>query len=331
MKPLLLASAIAFSSIFAVPYSYSADNTANFSAVSEWLIATMRTKFYHPAELDNNEAFKRIEEAVIELGENASSADEFLTGFNDLWRGGPFSHVRLMRGVPVAVSNTPSNVQRAGDDPVMLAWEGSTAILTVDTMSGTSEKIDAAYDEIVAAGAQKLIIDLRRNSGGAFGVLPLVGHLISEPIDAGVFVTNQWYEDHDGPPGMADFPSATPCICTDEGFLPDMQTRALTSYRIDPMQPLFEGPVIVLTSAVSISAAEIAADALLATGRATLIGEKTLGLLLQPQRFEGPGGFVLRWPIGDYLSVKNGRIEGNGVSPDIVVDADQALKVARGL
>jgi hypothetical protein len=33
----------------------------------------------------------------------------------------------------------------------------------------------------------------------------------------------------------------------------------LTSYRIDPLQPLFQGPVLVLTSGRSISAAEVAA------------------------------------------------------------------------
>ena len=34
------------------------------------------------------------------------------------------------------------------------------------------------------------------------------------------------------------------------------------------------------------------------------------------------------WPIGDYRTVKNGRIEGVGVTPDIAVAADKALEVA---
>ena len=100
----------------------------------------------------------------------------------------------------------------AGDSAVTLAWEGAAAILTVNTMSGadTIEKINSAYAEIAAHGDKRLIIDLRRNSGGAFAVVPLVGHLISKPIDAGVFVSSMWYRTHDKPPGPADFSSATP-------------------------------------------------------------------------------------------------------------------------
>jgi hypothetical protein len=34
------------------------------------------------------------------------------------------------------------------------------------------------------------------------------------------------------------------------------------------------------------------------------------------------------WPIGDYRTVKNGRIEGVGVTTDIAVTADRAVAVA---
>ena len=113
-------------------------------------------------------------------------------------------------------------------------------------------------------------------------------------------------------------------------FQSDVLTRPLTSYRIDPMQPLFQGPVFVLTSARSISAAEIAADALKSIGRAKIIGEKTPGAVLSSKLFDIPGGFHLRVPIADYYSIKNGRLEGFGVTPDIPVSADQALEAALG-
>ena len=182
----------------------------------------------------------------------------------------------------------------------------------------TIKAIDTAYGEIVARKAEKLIIDLRRNGGGAFAVVPLIGHLIDKPIDAGVFVVGSWYADHQKPPGPADFPSATPWRgYSVRAFQADVLTRPLTSYRIDPMKPLFQGPVFVLTSARSISAAEIAADALKSIGRATIVGEKTPGVVLSSKLFDIPGGFHLRVPIADYYSIKNGRLEGVGVTPDI--------------
>jgi carboxyl-terminal processing protease len=216
---------------------------------------------------------------------------------------------------------------------VSLTWKGTAAILTVNTMMGadTIEAIDAAYSEIVARKARKLIIDLRRNDGGAFAVVPLIGHLIDKPIDAGVFVVGSWYVDHQRPPGPADFPSAKPWRgYSVRAFQADVLTRPLTSYRIDPMQPLFQGPVFVLTSARSISAAEIAADALQSIGLAKIIGEKTPGVVLSSKLFDIPGGFWLRVPIADYYSIRNARLEGSGVTPDISVSADQALDVALG-
>jgi carboxyl-terminal processing protease len=305
--------------------------STNFREAAESINETIRANHYHRAELDSD-AYRQIETDVIALGEKATSADELMSGFNAIWRKGPFSHVGLQKAQESAEDRSARlDTILAGDGAVTLAWKDSTAILTVNTMSGTDtiKAIDAAYGEIVARQAGKLIIDLRRNGGGAFAVVPLVGHLIDKPIDAGVFVVGSWYADHQKPPGPADFPSADPWRgYSVKAFQNDVLTRPLTSYRIDPMQPLFHGPVVVLTSARSISAAEIAADALKSIGRAKIIGEKTPGVVLSSKVFDIPGGFHLRVPIADYYSIKNGRLEGFGVTPDIAVSADQALEFA---
>lgn len=315
-------------------YSHVSGQAADFRAAADLINHTIRANHYHPTELDSD-VYRQIEEKVVALGDKATSADEFMTGFNSIWQSGPFSHVALLRAEETAQERYARlDTLIVGDGAVSLVWDETTAILTVNTMSGadTIEKIEAAYDEIAARGAAKLIIDLRRNIGGAFAVVPLVGHLINKPIDAGVFVSGLWYDGHDEPPRPADFPSATPWRgYSVQAFQADMLSRSLTSYRIDPMQPLFSGPVVVLTSARTISSAEIAADALKAAGRATIIGEKTPGVLLSSRRFDVPGGFHLMVPIADYYSIENGRIEGVGVTPDMPVDADQALEVALDL
>ncbi|MBB6093301.1 hypothetical protein HNQ60_002179 [Povalibacter uvarum] len=295
---------------------------------------TIRASHFRPAELDSD-AFRRIERDTIALGERATSDDEFIKGFGAIWRDAPFSHVGLRKAEePAADRIARLDTSQAGPDAVSLAWRDSTAILTVNTMNGvdTIKAIDAAYGEIVSRKAGRLIIDLRRNTGGAFAVVPLVGHLIEKPIDLGVFVTASWYDDHKRPPGPDDFSSARPWLgYSVSSFQADVMTRPLTSYRIEPMQPHFQGPVIVLASARSISAAEIAADALQSTGRAKIVGEKTPGICLSSKLFDIPGGFHLRVPIADYYSIRGGRLEGVGVVPDISVRADDALELALGL
>lgn len=306
----------------------------DFRAAAESINQLVRANHYSATELDTD-AYRQIERQVIALGATATSTDEFMNGFNALWRKGPFSHVGLRRAEePAADRIARLDTLIAGDDAVTLSWKDDNAILTVNTMSGadTIEKIDAAYAEIVSRGAKKLIVDLRRNSGGAFAVVPLVGHLIDRPVDAGVFVSGMWYRTHDRPPGTSDFPSATPWRgYSVKAFQSDVLTRPLTSYRIDALQPRFAGRVFVLTSARSISAAEIAADVLKSTGRATIVGEKTPGAVLSSKLFDVAGGLHLRVPIADYYSIANGRIEGVGVTPNVPVAADRALEVALGL
>jgi len=311
--------------------SIASGQGSNFRDSAVAINETIRANHYHPTELDSDR-YRQIERDVIALGEQATSADEFIDGFKAIWRKGPFSHVGLQKAQePAAERIAKLDTLIVGPDAVKLAWQGATAILTVATMNGadTIEAIDTAYGEIAARKAEKLIIDLRGNSGGAFAVVPLVGHLIDKPIDAGVFVVGSWYSDHAKPPGPADFPSAKPWRgYSVKEFQADVLTRPLTSYRIDPMRPLFQGPVLVLTSARSISAAEIAADALKSIGRAKIVGEKTPGIVLSSKVFDIPGGFHLRVPLADYYSIRNGRLEGAGVTPDIAVSADAALGVA---
>ena len=324
---LILLLFVSATSLLPISARIFAADEPDLAATAASLLATMRANHFHPAELET-EAYKKIEDSVRNLGSTAASPEEFLNGFNTLWRGGPFSHVRLYYRPPTVGSTPPDDPARPGNGIVSLAWQNKVAILTVNSMSNSSELIEAAYHEIVGQGAATLIIDLRRNGGGAFGVMPLIGHLIDEARDIGVFVTNRWYEDHQTPPSAEALKTATPCTCTDAAFATDMETRALTSYRIEPLLPRFSGPVYVLTSRVSISAAEIAAEALQASGRATIVGEKTPGVLLQPKLFTVGNGFSLMWPIGDYRTVTNGRIEGVGVTPDITASADTALEVA---
>ena len=327
-RRLLLATAV-----FLMPgiCSAASEPDSGFRKTAESINKTIRANHYRPAELESD-AYHQIEKDVIALGEKATSADEFLSGFKAIWRNGPFSHVGLQKAQePAAERIARLDALSVGPDAVTLAWQESVAVLTVNTMNGadTIKAIDAAYGQIVARKARKLIIDLRRNDGGAFAVVPLVGHLIEKPIDAGVFVVGSWYADHEHAPGPADFPNAKPWRgYSVKEFQADVLTRPLTSYRIDPMQPLFDGPVVVLTSARSISAAEIAADALKVTGRAKVVGEKTPGIVLSSKVFDVPGGFHLRVPIADYYSITGARLEGAGVVPDVSVSTYQALEVA---
>ncbi len=303
----------------------------NYPEVAVAINETMRAYHYNPAELNTPE-YLRIEAAVTVLAEAATSDEAFLNGFREIWKDGPFSHVT----VNVARQSADDladylDTIRIGGGGALLAWQGDVAILTVNTMMGldTIEEINAAYAEIAEREASALIIDLRENGGGAFAVLPLVSHLLTDPFDAGSFVSQPWNAVHHREPSRADLKAVDPW----EGwsiktFWADVQTNPVTRISFSPAEPGFNGPVYVLTSKRTASAAELATDALKSANRAIIIGEITAGQMLSQKIYDVPGGFHLSLPIADYYSVVNGRIEGVGINPDIKTNAADALDVA---
>lgn len=310
------------------------DESGGYTEVADAINTTLRKYHYDPAELESH-AYRHMEAKLIDLAQKATTDDAFLEGFAELWRAGPFSHVALQRA-RASAEDTAAHLDnlRIGGGGAVLSWQDDCAVLTVTTMMGvdTIEEIEAAFDVIAQRGARALVIDLRDNPGGAFAVRPLVGHVLSLPLDAGVFLPQRWYQRKQRAPTNEDIRDALPW----EGwsirtFWAEARASLLLRVRFEPQSPRYSGPVFVLTSQRTASAAELAADALKASGRGTLVGETTAGRMLSQALFDIPGGFLLSLPIADYHSFETGRIEGNGVTPHIVVPETDALDVATKL
>ena len=303
----------------------------DYTAVAAVINETMRTHHYDPAELELP-GYRKIEAAVAAAAASATSNEAFVDGFRAAWQGGPFSHVAL-RPAQQSADELAEHLDnmRIGGGGAVLTWMGDVAVLTVNTMMGldTIEEIDAAYDVIVEKGASALVIDLRQNSGGAFAVRPLTAHLLAESFDAGSFVSQRWNRSHDRAPTLEELRAVDPWEgWSIRAFWADVQDHPLVRLTIAPAEPVYTGPAFVLTSRHTASAAELAADILKGSGRATIIGETTAGEMLSQKMFDVPGGFHLSLPIADYYSATAGRIEGVGVKPDIESDAAAALEIA---
>jgi len=309
----------------------STDPKTGYPEVAAAINKTIRAYHYNPAELDSP-AYRQIEAAIAALAETATADDAFIEGFRAIWKNGPFSHVTLNVAQQSADDLADYlDTIRIGGGGALLSWQDDVAVLTVNTMMGldTIEEIDAAYAEIAERETSALIIDLRENGGGAFAVRPLVSHLLTDAFDAGSFVSQPWNAMHQRDPSRTDLEAVDPWVgWSIKTFWADVQTNPVTRISFSPAEPRFDGPVYVLTSARTASAAELATDALKGAGRATIIGETTAGEMLSQKMYDVPGGFQLSLPIADYYSVANGRIEGIGIQPDIETDAADALEVA---
>ncbi len=331
MKKLIANMSVAVFAIAIVHAEEPQAQTTDYPAVAAAIDETMRAYHYNPAELEGA-PYQRIATAVAALAETAETDDAFIAGFREIWKDGPFSHVEFRAAEQTADQLTAylDNL-RIGGGGAVLSWQGDTAILTVNTMMGldTIEEIDAAYGAIAEKGADRLVIDLRENGGGAFAIRPLVNHLTEKTFIAGGFVSQPWNTNHDRAPTLRDMKKVEPWSgWSIRTFWTDAQENALTVVQFEPSEPVFDGAVYVLTSERTASAAELATDALKVSGRATIVGENTAGEMLSQKIYDIPGGFHLSLPIADYYSAKHGRIEGAGVAPDINAAADDALDVA---
>ena len=298
------------------------------------IASAMRQHLFDPAQT-HSPAYLRTMARVERLASENPSRKAFADGFNEAWRDGPFSHVRLgvAQGTEAQIADHFDHM-RVGGRGASLAWQGDIAILTVNTMMGldTIEQIDAAYVDIAGRGAKAVIVDLRANEGGAFAVRPLVAHALVEPLDAGVFLGARWFARGKPAPTKAAV-AAMPAWqgWSLKAFWNDVEQQGVLRIRFEPVAPTYAGPMFVLTSHRTASAAEMAADALQASGRAVLVGETTAGQMLSQKMYDIPGGLQLSLPIADYRSHHRGRIEGKGVQPDLAVPADQAMAKALAL
>ncbi len=154
----------------------------------------------------------------------------------------------------------------------------------------TSEKdLRKAIGELKAKGPLLgLIIDLRENTGGFLNQAVKV---------AGLFITN-------GIVVISKYSSG------EERFYRDVDGKTL-----------FDGPIIILTSKATASAAEIVAGALQDWGVAIVVGdEQTYGKgTIQSQTItDGPGISQLKITVGKYYTVSGKTPQMKGVKADIV-------------
>jgi len=110
---------------------------------------------------------------------------------------------------------------------------------------------------------------------------------------------------------------------------PDGRTRQHWTYAYVPGPRYLDRPVCVLTSATTFSGGEALAYDLQALGRAVVVGERTRGGAHPSVLVALTGQIELRLPVARSVNAVTGaNWEGEGVRPDIIVSAADALAVA---
>ena len=162
--------------------------------------------------------------------------------------------------------------------------------LWVYSFSNTTEdEVRRALDELEAADGRGLILDLRNNPGGLLASVISVTDLF---LDSGTIL----YEiDAEG--DRSDYEAARRGPATDV-------------------------PIVVVVNQFSASASEIMAGAIQTSDRATVVGTTTFGKGSVNIARELSDGSAIYFTIRRWYLSDGTQIEGEGVTPDIEIEAD---------
>ena len=214
-------------------------------------------------------------------------------------------HLRVRHGNPPGASPRPQGAQAPGAIGGAEILAGNIGYVEVRSFGYPANAIAAAVakEMSVVADADALIIDIRRNGGGAPEAVALVSSYLfgEEPVH----LNSLYFRPDD----------------TTEDFY---TLRSVAGKRFGPAKPVY-----VLTSKATFSAAEEFAHNLQSRKRATIVGETSGGGAHPGGPRQVGEGFSVFVPAGRAINpITKTNWEGVGVIPEVRVPADSALSAA---
>lgn len=247
---------------------------------------------------------------------------EFIKHFNRAAKQIPFTHFYLLPLKRKGQSTTRKPPFELSSPSPKIAQ------LTVRSFAADATLMKTLIAQIKAGDYEKLIIDLRNNTGGTLDAAVVLGQfLTADQIDAGLYLSRRWFAKHNSYPSVSTL-SQFPYLqdFTYKGF-GQMLNKEEGFRMVIPahQQAVFKGEVVILTNQHTASTCEPLVHLLKQTGRATIIGQKTAGAMLSGRFFKIDDQVRLFLPVADYMTGDGLRIDKKGVTPDVEVPSAEAL------
>src|SRR6201996_5875391 len=175
----------------------------------------------------------------------------------------------------------------------------------------------------------RLIIDLRGNTGGGLGALRVMSLLTSESIPVGFSldksrVTGGLDQEKQRFPRFSRIPSNTKALWPLAlRFAPAMLAKKPIVLETEGLGPHpFHGRIVLLVNRHTASAAEMIVAFARENKLATIVGEQTAGRLLSATSVKVGNGFRLALPTGAYYTWQGSVLEGTPIEPDHSINFD---------
>ncbi len=190
-----------------------------------------------------------------------------------------------------------------------------------------ANRISEAVESL--GNVQKLIVDLRGNTGGGVGALRVMSLLTPHRIPVGFSLDQRRHKgnveaDKLAFPRFSRIPQNTKYLwLLGFRFAPAMMAKKPIVLGTEGLGPKpFHGRIALLVDRHTASAAEMIVAFARENNLATIIGEKTAGRLLSATSVKVGKGFRLALPTGVYRTWNGSVYEGNPIEPDILSKFD---------
>jgi C-terminal processing protease CtpA/Prc len=185
-------------------------------------------------------------------------------------------------------------------------------------------------DGIASLGnIDRLIIDIRGNTGGGIAAIRVMSLLTPDQIPAG-FALDRRRKTVDIESEKLSYPRFSRIPASTKNlwllalrFAPPMLTKKPVVLETEGLgaKP-FQGRIVLLVDRHTASAAEMIVAFARENNLATIVGEKTAGRLLSATSVKVGNGFRLALPTGSFRTWKGLAYEGAPIDPDQVVEFD---------
>jgi len=190
-----------------------------------------------------------------------------------------------------------------------------------------ANSMSLAVDEL--GDIDRLIVDLRGNTGGGTGSLRLMSLLTPFRMCVGFAPSRKWMKRDmtlakSSFPRFGNIPSSKNALwLLGLKFLPSLITKTPIVLETEGLGPKpYHGNIVLLVDRHTASAAEMVAIFATENKLATLIGEKTAGRLLSATSVKVGHGFRLALPVGAYNTWNGIVLEGSPIEPHVEIGFD---------
>jgi carboxyl-terminal processing protease len=208
------------------------------------------------------------------------------------------------------------HAERLSDEIGLLKVAMFPGVIGIDV----AKDIDRAIESL--DGCNRLVVDLRGNTGGGIGGLRLMSYLTPGKLEVGYSLTRKRRERGYRREELTRF-----------GRIPSHKTtliwlaaryafveKSILVVTEGLGQRRFQGRVVLLVNEHTASAGEMVSAFAEENSLATIVGTKTPGRLLSGSAYKVGHGYILGLPVAAYLTWQGRMIENNGIVPKFCVE-----------